>query len=112
MVDDQGFAAGREGWVLRRPHSTLGCAPAVRGGSHLSMLTAGRPAACVPQAASERKKEGSSALDEFCRDLCAEAQAQRTDPVRAGGGHCLGMTARWAMRTGGACVFAFKEAGT
>jgi ATP-dependent Clp protease ATP-binding subunit ClpC len=32
-------------------------------------------------AASERKREGSSALEEFCRDLCAEAQMQRTDPV-------------------------------
>ncbi|KAL4441273.1 hypothetical protein ABPG77_011510 [Micractinium sp. CCAP 211/92] len=32
-------------------------------------------------AASDRKKEGSSALDEFCRDLTAEAAQQRTDPV-------------------------------
>lgn len=37
----------------------------------------------VLQAASDRKKEGSSALDEFCRDLTAEAAQQRTDPVRS-----------------------------
>ena len=35
-----------------------------------------------PQAASERKKEGASALDEFCRDLCQQAASQSTDPVR------------------------------
>ena len=35
-----------------------------------------------PQAASDKRKEGqASALAEFCRDLCKEAEAQRTDPV-------------------------------
>jgi ATP-dependent Clp protease ATP-binding subunit ClpC len=34
-----------------------------------------------PQPGGSSKKEGSSALEDFCRDLCKEAASQRTDPV-------------------------------
>lgn len=32
-------------------------------------------------AAAGGEREGKQALEEFCRDLCAEAKAKRTDPV-------------------------------
>jgi hypothetical protein len=52
--------------------STSGCADSLASSCALVPL----------QSASERsKKEGSSALEEFCRDLCKEAASQRVDPV-------------------------------
>lgn len=74
------------------------CLPAGLGRAWLSLdlsvvRRALNAAHSLLQAAAERKKEGSSALDEFCRDLTAEAAQQRTDPVSS-----TSLTARAAGR--------------
>ena len=48
-----------------------------------SLGGASSPACAVsaPLQAGSAKKEGAAALDEFCRDLCREAESQRFDPV-------------------------------
>ncbi len=76
------------------PSSPPARPPALPQGPRTSShLPAPAPMPSVLQAASDRKKEGSSALDEFCRDLTAEAAQQRTDPVRKDACACSGAQA-------------------